>query len=222
MLKSALLESAGFAHAFGTRADSLDDVARFLGTDAAHVRRAKQVHSARVIELRGEPTEAIEADALVSRRGDAVAVQTADCVPILLADRASGAVAAVHAGWRGVAGNIVPNAVESLRARPSDLAAAIGPCIMACSFEVGDDVAKKIADASDASVIAKRHAPGKAMVDLRRAARIQLERLGLAAAAIDDIAECTYCDRERFFSYRRDGANAGRLISAVAPRQVPR
>ena len=79
------------------------------------------------------------------------------------------------------------------------------------------DVAEKIADASNASVITRRVGE-KAFVDLRRAVRIQLARLGVADSKIEDVAGCTYCEKELFFSYRRDGANAGRLIAAIAPK----
>ncbi|MGH7281307.1 MAG: peptidoglycan editing factor PgeF [Polyangiaceae bacterium] len=217
VLSTTLLQSAGFPHAFSTRDATFEQIARALGVGPEHVRRVKQVHSARVIVAGNEPTESTEADALVSRAEEAVAVQTADCVPILVGDRVTGAVAAIHAGWRGVVSGIVPNAIEMLARNREDLVAAIGPCIGACCFEVGEDVAEKIAASSGAAVVARR-AGAKAFVDLRLATRIQLTRAGIANARIEDVVRCTYCETDLFFSYRRDGANAGRLVSAIAPR----
>jgi hypothetical protein len=211
------LKNAGFRHGFSTRTASNDELDRLLAVASGDLRGVKQVHSARVIEMRAETSENEEADAIVSRNGIAISVRTADCVPILVADEASGAVAAIHAGWRGVVSGVVPSAVEMLARDRSQLIAAIGPSIGSCCFEVGADVAEKIADASNASVITRRVGE-KAFVDLRRAVRIQLARLGVADSKIEDVAGCTYCEKELFFSYRRDGANAGRLIAAIAPK----
>ncbi|MEO9141039.1 MAG: peptidoglycan editing factor PgeF [Polyangiaceae bacterium] len=222
MLSSQLLQTSGFKHGFSTRTTSLAEISAACGVAPDELKRVKQVHSARVLEVGAESTDGREADALVSRGRFAVGVRTADCVPVLVADAVSGAVAAVHAGWRGVEGRIVESAIASLGGDPSRFIAAIGPCIMVCSFETGVDVAEKLAAVSDASVIASRHGDGKAMVDLRRAVRIQLERAGVPAASVDDIARCTFCEPALFFSYRRDQANvaerAGRMISAIAPR----
>ena len=217
VLSTALLQSAGFPHAFSTRHATFDDVSRAIGVISARVRRAKQVHSARVVVVENEPTESIEADALVSRGGFGVAVQTADCVPVLVGDRSTGAVCAIHAGWRGVVGGVIPNAVEALTAVRENLVVAIGPCIGPCCFEVGADVAEQIVGQSDSSVV-RRRAAEKAFVDLRLAAHIQLARAGISDDRVEDVAKCTYCEKDLFFSYRRDGANGGRLISAIAPR----
>jgi YfiH family protein len=217
---SETLKKAGFRHVFSTRSASEKDIATAIGIPFADVSMAKQVHSARVIDVADGPSEPQEADAIVSRSEHAIAVRTADCVPILVASQASGEVAAIHAGWRGVVSGIVPNAIELLARRVdrSTLIAAIGPCIGSCCFEVGSDVAEKIANATSTSVIAKRVGE-KAFVDLRRAVRLQLNRAGLDDAKIEDVAKCTYCEKELFFSYRRDGANAGRLIAAIVPQR---
>lgn len=222
MLSSQLLQTSGFKHGFSTRSTSLEEISATCGVAPDDLKRVKQVHSARVLEVGAESTDGREADALVSRARFAVGVRTADCVPVLVADTVSGAVAAIHAGWRGIVGRIIESATASLGGDRSRFVAAIGPCIMVCSFETGLDVAEQIAAASDASVVASRHGDGKAMVDLRKAARVQLERAGLVAASIDDVARCTFCEPDLFFSYRRDQANvaerAGRMISAIAPR----
>jgi copper oxidase (laccase) domain-containing protein len=152
---------------------------------------------------------------------------------VLLADPASGRVAAAHAGWRGIVAGVLASAVRYLAGAPgagpsSGFAAAIGPCIGACCFEVGEDVASTIAGAvagDGASVVARRDgARGKAFVDLRRAARVQLVELGFDGASIDDVPSaeehvgCTRCDAERFYSFRRDGDRSGRLLGVIVAR----
>jgi YfiH family protein len=209
-------------------AENTDRFARAVGFDAQRLRQAQQVHGARVIvadehqheherEHEGE-TKYEEADALVARNaGDAVGVRVADCVPVLVGDSKSGRVAAIHAGWKGVVGGVVRAGVEAVRAE-GELVAAIGPCIGPCCFEVSEDVAAKIAGASNDSCVAKRHAPGKAMIDLRVAVAAQLAALGVAHARLEQVAGCTRCERDRFYSFRRDGDSAGRLLAVVAAR----
>lgn len=195
-------------------------IADAIGFDAASLYQASQVHGARVLVADGAPAAALreEADALVAKReGAAVGVRVADCTPVLVADEASGAVAAIHAGWRGVVANVIDAAVKAMNAEPSRLVAAIGPCIGPCCFEVGEDVAAQIAGASDPSVVVHVHRP-KAYVDMRRAARAQLRAAGLRDARVDDVPGCTKCGGEQFHSHRRDGDGAGRAIAIVVAR----
>jgi YfiH family protein len=186
-----------------------------------------QVHGTNARVLRGDE----DADEVVRSRGDitlsrvpgiACGVRSADCVPVLIADRASGAVAAVHSGWRGTVAGAAIAGVEALRALiegNGDLVAAIGPHISVCCFEVGEDVAASLAGCSSAgwSAVA-REGEGKPHVDLRRIVRAQLEANGLAADRVDDVMGCTFCEPARFHSFRRDGARSGRLLSAIVPR----
>lgn len=199
-------------------------LARAIGFDASRLYQASQEHSARVERAAGDPASvrAREADALVafaSAEPVAVGVRTADCTPVLVGDRESGAVVAIHAGWRGVVRGVIAAGVRALEAKsPSSLVAAIGPCIEVCCFEVGDDVAAEIASAcGDASVV-HRDRGSKPHVDMRRAPRAQLRALGIDDARIEDVAGCTKCDASRFFSYRRDGARSGRHISVIVSR----
>ena len=246
-LASPLLEQAGFSHAFFTRAggvsrppwDSLnfaagtgDDpeavrenlarAARILGVPVARLYFLSQVHgvAAQVIAGDEDRDEAMRSvgDILASRApGVGCGVRTADCVPILIADRASGAVTAIHSGWKGTVANAAAAGVRALRdlvGSRGDLLAAVGPHIEACCFEVGADVAAELAACSslgEAAVIAG----DKPRVDLRRIVRAQLEAEGLAAEAIDDVRGCTVGERDRFHSYRRDGKVGGRLLSAI-------
>jgi YfiH family protein len=213
-LESALLRGAGFRHGFSIRPwdfraereGSEEAIALLLRLPHERMFRVSQVHGARAIRAGGDPAALAQenADALVAdERDTAVGVRVADCVPVLLASSTSGAVAAVHAGWRGVVAGVVASA---FRLGAFDLA-AIGPCIGACCFEIGEDVAQKLAPHV-------RDGRG----DLRAAVRAQLRAQGLPDAQIDDVAGCTRCDAERFFSHRRDGEAAGRHFAVIATR----
>jgi len=218
VLRSAILREHGFVHGFTTRHGDLAD----LGVDAASVFTVTQVHGSGVVVATGTPdalrTE--RADALVLTDGRAGAVRVADCVPVLVGDAATGRAAAIHAGWRGVVSGVVPAALATMRGRPTDLVAAIGPCIESCCFEVGDDVADAIADAVPAPGVVLRRGGGKAWVDLVVAVRAQLEACGVPAAHVQRVGGCTKHDAERYHSYRRDGAAAGRLIALIASRRA--
>ena len=213
-LESALLRAAGFRHGFSVRPwdfknerqSSEEAISILLRLPRDRTFRVSQVHGARALLAEGD-VDALareEADALVARAPNtAVSVRVADCVPVLLANSETGAVAAVHAGWRGVVANVVKSAFDL---DAFDLA-AIGPCIGACCFEIGDDVAAKLAP------FAKDRRG-----DLRAAVRAQLVARGLQNAHIEDVPGCTMCDRERFFSFRRDGESSGRHLAVIAVR----
>jgi YfiH family protein len=249
-LQSPLLARAGFRHAFFTRSGgvsrgpyqslsfslSVGDVrehveenfrraAAALGVQAERIYYLSQVHGRQTRLADGnEPVESFlrsEGDAVIALRGElACGVRSADCVPLLVGDQETGAVAAIHAGWRGVVRGVVSAAVESLRdhsGRRGDLLAAIGPHISRAAFEVGDDVAAELEAASEARDVVDR--PGaKPRVDLRRIVRAQLVAAGLAENAIDDVLGCTVSEPERFFSFRRDGGKSGRHLAAIVPK----
>ena len=246
VIRSPLIP-APFAHGFSTRAggvspapfDTLnlggkwgDDAAnvaenrrRFLAAVGAPDRLfvARQVHGARVVEARAgdEPRDIanVEADAIITRvAGVAVGVFVADCIPALIVDPQTGWVAAVHAGWRGTLAGVLPATVAALverGARASDLRVALGPAIGPCCFEVGADVAARFDDdfvrPSPSGNLDKRH------VDLKAANRRLLERAGVDPAAIDAGDDCSHHERERFFSFRRDGSATGQMMGIIAP-----
>ncbi len=175
----------------------------------------RQVHGATVVEApwRGTP----EADAgVATAAGLLLGIETADCLPVLLVDPVRGAVAAVHAGWRGTAAGVAAHAVEALCARgsrPHDLLAALGPAIGPCCYEVGDELRAAFGD--DAAQVFLAGANGRPHLDLRAANVLQLGRAGVPASSIGQVEECTRCHPERYHSYRRDGRGAGRMISYV-------
>jgi YfiH family protein len=215
LLQSTLLERAGFPHAFPTRDAGDADLLNRLG--CTQVVQVRQVHGAAAILADEAP--GAEADAVVARRtvaswrgpspGTAVGVRVADCVPVLVGSTETGGVAAIHAGWRGVVAGVIASGVDLLGR--GSLVAAIGPCIGACCFEVGTEVAERIG-------FVTRRAGDKAFVDLRAAVRAQLRSLGLPDDAIEDVPGCTKHEPDRFHSFRRDGANSGRMLAAIATR----
>lgn len=250
-LTSERLAREGFRHAFFTRRGGAssgpyatlsfslaagDDpeaveenhrrAATVLGIEPARLLYLSQVHGVEVVFAEPSLTRAacarIEGDALLARDGQlACGVRSADCVPILLADPASGAVGAVHAGWRGVEAGIAGAAVAALAevGGAGRLVAAIGPHIGPRAFEVGEDVAARLVTASPRGDVVSREG-GRIRVDLRAIVRAQLRAAGLPDDAIDDVHGCTYSEPERFHSYRRDGATSGRHLSAIVPRST--
>ena len=214
-------------HGFSTRAvgdfrwRSARDSAALLGLDGPLV-TLKQVHSDRVIRADGRLPGAeprTEGDALLSATvGETVGVRVADCLPLLLADPARRAVAAVHAGWRGSVAGIAALAVERMRelygSRPENLEAVIGPCISAPCYEVGEDVAGRFEEGA----VLRNPGIGRPHVDLAAANRLQLEAASLRPENIHGGAHCSFSDAARFHSHRRDGDNAGRMIAFIGLR----
>lgn len=183
---------------FGTRDSGLPQGA---------VASVQQIHSSKVVRADTAGVQG-QADGLISNTaGLLLAIRTADCFPVLLADPQNRAVAAVHAGWRGVAGGIVPVAIDAMRAafgtRASDVHIAIGPGIGPCCFEVGPEVALQFGR------------EGRVKLDLAgeiaRQSGVPQEQVHLAHL-------CTFCDPVQFHSYRRDGAAAGRMTSYIGIR----
>lgn len=156
-------------------------------------------------------------DALITnRRGIALMVLTADCVPVLLYDPATHSAAAIHAGWRGTANGIVGLTVKKMAdefgTKPENLMAAIGPCIGACCFEVGDDVAVHFSHWPD--TILRRSEWPRPHIDLVLANSIQLEQAGVPASNIESSDECTKCGPCVLFSHRRD-QTLGRIGTGI-------
>ena len=151
-----------------------------------------------------------QADACIARHRDAVCVvMTADCLPILLCDAQGSVVGVAHAGWKGLAAGVIEATVQAMQVAPKNIMAWLGPAIGPGAFEVGAEVrAAFIAaqpQAASAFVPGKK---GKWFADIYELASLRLNALGVAG--IHGGGFCTYQDRERFFSYRRDGAT-GRM-----------
>ncbi|MDT4952698.1 MAG: purine-nucleoside/S-methyl-5-thioadenosine phosphorylase / adenosine deaminase [Acidobacteriota bacterium] len=192
-----------------------------------------QMHSAdvRVIEnITDAPPpenprgETIYCDALTTRTPRILlGVKTADCVPVLLGDRRTGACAAIHAGWRGTLASIVTRTLERMAAeygtRAEDVRAAIGPAARACCYEVGSEVIEAFHQKfPESDSLFQRTREGHALVDLHRANREQLNAAGVQLERIHTAPLCTMCRTDLFFSYRREKklyGRVGRLMSVV-------
>jgi purine-nucleoside/S-methyl-5'-thioadenosine phosphorylase / adenosine deaminase len=198
----------------GDRGDAVREnrhrLAAAVALDPEHVLIGRQVHAADVVR-HDTPTEPRayadpapglpEADGHATARADlAPLVFVADCLPVALAGPAG--VAMIHCGWRGLTAGIVERGVEEVDAR----AAAIGPGIGPCCYQVGDDVLAAF------EPLGPGVAEGR-MLDLRVAARRLLERAGVESVEVSD--ECTSCQPELFFSHRRDGGRTGRQAGLV-------
>jgi YfiH family protein len=196
----ALSGIPNLVHGFGTR-----DTRNWPGLPAATVR---QVHSSRVIFADGPGVHG-EADALITDRiGFVLSVRTADCVPILIADPAHHAVAAVHAGWRGTAAEIVTKTLSEMSkffdTVPRNVFVAIGPAIGACCFEVGPEVAVEFG-----------HPAEKTHIDLIETNRRQALNVGVPEGQVTVAGRCTRCEPTLFHSFRRDKEQSGRMVTAI-------
>lgn len=219
-LTSPLLAKVpGLVHGFGQRVAGPRTVAREAARSAlgvsGEVYFLRQVHGCAV--ARPPWTEPPDADASVTgQAGDLLAIETADCLPILIVDPIRRQVAAAHAGWRGTVARVAQAAVRGLvdaGSEPLDLLACLGPSIGPCCYEVGEDVEEAFG-ATGARFLVPGTG-GRKHLDVTAANRFQLVGAGLAASKIDTLDLCTRCREDLFFSYRRDGANAGRMISVV-------
>jgi YfiH family protein len=213
-LRHPLLEARGVAHAFGIRGAAPPD----------GLRRPRQVHGIDVVDAEDcDPGAPPEADAVVSSLpGVPVAVVTADCVPLLLAGDEGRAVAAIHAGWRGLAAGVIEAGVAALRRRSESIVAVVGPHIGSCCYEVDTpvlDALRRHHGEAAVGAASRAERPGHAQLDLGALAERSLLATGLSAGSIGRIeGACTRCDAERFHSYRRDGPRAGRLVHYVTAR----
>lgn len=201
----------------------LGDAVGFSLHDTVFTRQVHGVHVAQVGRAqRGQglflPVSEAR-DGLVTNEPDvALVVFSADCTPILLHDPVTGAVGAVHSGWRGTAQGIVLRAVEKMTAafgaRPEDIRAAIGPCISRCCFETHSDVPQAMLAqvGSEAHRAIFPHGE-KYHVDLKEINRIWLQRAGVLQ--IDVSADCTCCQPERFWTHRKTGDARGSLAAVI-------
>jgi YfiH family protein len=248
------LERIGFKNAFSTRlggvspmpADALDlgsfrnpferenmieNRRRFLaalGVADWTLVTAKQIHSADVRFVSGPDdarSEPRSGDALTANTPRILlAVQTADCLPVLIADERAGAFSAAHAGWRGTLAGIVARTVERMQqeygSRPQDLHAALGPAISAAVFEVGPETLTEFKDRFDYAeeLISDMRPNGKGHLNLNLANVRQLIDCGLRADRIYDSALCTWLRNDLFFSHRRERGRekpVGRLMGVI-------
>jgi len=235
----ALTSNGNILHAFTTRRDGLgarnsglkqpDDwkaVAEALGVISERLVTVNQVHGetiASVDEANYKGIRSAEADAMITNvRGIAIGVETADCVPILLVDPETPAIAAVHAGWRSTVKMIVRKTVERMRdefgCEPSRMVAAIGPAIGPECYEVDEPVMGPVKEAFPFWMeVAIPRGNGRWSLDLVKANRIELVQAGLFEKNVHALGMCTSCRRDLFYSFRAEG-RTGRMLSVVMIR----
>src|SRR6266567_2799758 len=248
------LEQAGFVNAFSTRlggesrlplnslslayfkGDDKDNVAenrrRFLkaiGAERGRIVTARQTHATERCTIESEEQARgpqPECDAMITRMTDVLlAVQTADCLPVLIGDTRTGTMAAIHAGWRGTAGRITERAVADLMlvhgVNPRDCVAALGPAACAECYEVGEDVIGRYKKEFGywRTLLVNFKEDGKAHLDIRAANVQQLRFCGFSEDRIHVADYCTMHQNELFFSYRKEGkgqpSGVGRSLSVI-------
>jgi YfiH family protein len=220
--------------------DAWNQVANAVEVTAGHLVRARQVHgSAVAVGRRPAAADPPEADILVARDSElGLAVQVADCIPLLFADPRTGAIAAAHAGWRGLAARGPAVAVEALTShfgcRPADLIVAVGPSIGPCCYEVGADVRERFESAgfgarelsdwfrdepapsgTNPALKETRARSDAWFLDMWAAVRAQLSDAGVRPDRAFVAELCTASHPAVFCSYRRDGTSAGRMAAVI-------
>lgn len=183
----------------------------------AHFYWLQQVHSTKVIDA-GDYTAGICADAcIVRKKGDVAVVMTADCLPILLTDTKANVCAAVHAGWRGIADNIIMHSIEKISCSPAGLHAWIGPAISAEHYQVDEDFYQRfLALDHRYKDLFYPQSNGHYLADLKQMALLQLLECGLMRKNIHVDSHCTYSARD-LPSYRRDGEQSFRMATFITP-----
>jgi polyphenol oxidase len=195
-----------------------------LNVEKNQLATVSQIHSDRLVlvEDAAMAGRGPEGDAIgTALAGVAVAVRVADCFPLLVADPRANAIAAIHAGWRGVLHRIFSKTAAGMKAAygsdPRDWIVTVGPGIRSCCFEVGMEVSSAFAqEFPGAELIASASSrPGKVYLDLTRALRIQFTESGVDPANVFDLGACTCCHTDEFFSYRAEGPQSGRMMALI-------
>ncbi len=174
----------------------------------------EQVHGNNVIDVCAVDDKAIIADASITREKNiALAIMTADCLPVLLASKQGDEIAAIHGGWRPLAANIIAKTIDKMHTEAKDIVAWLGPCIGHSAFEVGKEV--KDAFVKQSKIFGQafnEQSDGKFFADLHKIAQLQLYALGIKN--IHSLAECTYSESNKYYSYRKQNVT-GRMTTVI-------
>lgn len=237
-LKSKILKQfPNLIHGFTTRDLGADyeRIAQVINLPVSSILTLKQIHSNKVFHLnspsldeRGQPkaaggwpeNESIEGDAIVTnQQGTVIGIRTADCVPILVYDPKQKAIAAIHAGWRGLIAGIIENAIDKMKrefgSSPESLIVAMGPALCMDCFEVGPEVAEKFAEKFGSKISVKKGKGDRMHPDFKKGCHLVLNDLGIKEENIDILPYCTSCQNDLLFSYRR-GDKEGRMLCFIS------
>lgn len=201
-------------------------LARTFGITMEQLVTVRQTHGSDILVIDAPNDDfshflGIEADAIITNQpGVMIGVTIADCVPVLLCDPVKKVIAAVHAGWQGTAANIVGQAVQGMQklfgSKAAQIKAAIGPCINPCCYQVDQPVKDGFKGQPELwQAISEPDGADKWRLDLALANRMQLEDAGLTPDAIQTSGHCVCCQKELYFSYRRDNGETGRQIGFI-------
>lgn len=200
------------ARAFGTKIEKLVMVNQCHGTDILVIDEPNADYA---------HFQKLQCDGIVTNQpGVMIAIGVADCLPLLLLDPVKGVAAALHAGWKGTAGNIAAKGVETLvkmfGSESANILAALGPAIRSCCYEVDEPVRKAFAESGlEWSRYAVENGSGKWRLDLSAVNREQLIAAGIPDENIESAPHCVSCQHDWFFSYRRDGGETGRQAGFI-------
>lgn len=203
-------------------------IAEFFNVPVKNITKSTQIHGDNIIEITDyhigmgvtRKTEITDADGLSTRlKNIPLCIFSADCVPVLLADKKNTVVMAVHSGWRGTGKKILKKAVEILNKKynviSEDIICAIGPAISQCCFEVSDEVIEAISGIENSEKCYYKKDNGRYQLDLKRVNENLLISTGIPKENIDVIDICTKCEEEYFYSYRRQKEKAGRNAAFI-------
>lgn len=208
--------------------ESYQKVADFYNVPVKNITKSTQIHEDKILVIEDrhigmgvtKESDIKNADGLLTDKKDIpLCIFTADCVPVLVADKNKRVVSAVHSGWRGTAKKIIVNAINIMvneyKILKSDIICAIGPSIGKCCFEVSAEVIENMSHIKNADLCYTKKENGKYMLDLNEINRQILLEAGIADKNIEVSDLCTKCEEELFFSYRRQGERAGRNASFI-------
>ncbi len=204
-------------------------LSRAFGVTYERLVTVKQVHGNDILVI-DEPNDdfshflGIESDAIITNQPEIlIGVCVADCVPIVMLDPVKRVIAAVHAGWQGTANSLVSKTVAAMKVEfgchPADIKAAIGPCISKCCYEVDTPVKQAFKQNGLWEAVTEEIEGGKWRLDLVQANRFLLTDAGLTPEFIQSADMCVCCQREHFFSYRRDNGETGRQMGFIKLNQ---
>lgn len=212
----------GIIHAFSVKPSNLEGLCQAVQINRGKVVSAAQTHSNNIAQVCSNDLgrEMPQADALITDKKDVfLSIRVADCVPVLLYDPVKMAIGLAHAGWRGSINKITENTVgKMIRAydcNPSDFTAVIGPCIGKCCYQVGDEVIHAL----ECNIKNWEKYITAGHLDLKALNQDQLLGAGIKRKNIQVCSECTACGSDRFYSYRRDGKNTGRMYAIIGMQQ---